>query len=96
MGEKVERNPIQRLKDREDARTYAKINEGEDPPAPPRRSFGEQLEKEFLPFGYSLKQQKLDKEAKDAALNRKEAEAEGQRYKKGGLVRRGYGKARGA
>jgi hypothetical protein len=37
-----------------------------------------------------------DKQAADAKANRKEAEAEGQRYKQGGLVRRGFGKARGA
>jgi len=39
---------------------------------------------------------KADKQAADAKANRKEAEAEGQRYKAGGMVRRGWGKARGA
>ena len=38
---------------------------------------------------------KADKQAADAKANRKEAEAEGQRYKAGGMVRRGWGKARG-
>ena len=37
-----------------------------------------------------------DKAAARAAANRKEAAAEGQKYKAGGMVRRGYGKARGA
>jgi len=36
-----------------------------------------------------------DKQAADAKANRKEAEAEGTRYAAGGMVRRGYGKARG-
>lgn len=41
---------------------------------------------------------KAEKDAENAKANRKEAEAEGQRYAGGGTVktRRGYGKARGA
>ena len=47
-------------------------------------------------IGYTAKKMKAEREAANAAANRKEAEAEGQKYAKGGKVTgyRGYGKAK--
>lgn len=65
------------------------------------KTYKEQLEKEFLPFGYSMKQAKAEKEAADAAANRKEEDAEvaakrKKGYASGGKIRttRGWGIAR--
>ena len=56
----------------------------------PRKQMGDEIDR------MTGKAKIYDKQAADAKANRKEAEAEGQRYAAGGMVRRGFGKARGA